>query len=313
MHAPVTPPRTESPEPMYTLSPDPPLYETDPSYTVSPSSQALSPDTSYGNELVRSVSPPPTRAMSPTPSVQEQSMHSSRARSPTPPSQKTRPSIERPLPKRDHSRIEEQQAEEAEGYLPVAQLRSQHSSASKQTSSSQGTSRKNSAQVSSVQSHPRTRTRSPSPPPPPAAAVRARSPDPLGAISPRQLQALPREPESPESYSPPVRRQKTAPSTPALASPVPTTRSHGLLPSEVHSQPSHSRTKHRRNTPPSIMPFSENGMVTREQLAHASTLDVISQTGVRKAFGSLFKDRKTIVIFIRHFWYVALFFPKINP
>ncbi|PCH42317.1 hypothetical protein WOLCODRAFT_120333 [Wolfiporia cocos MD-104 SS10] len=43
-------------------------------------------------------------------------------------------------------------------------------------------------------------------------------------------------------------------------------------------------------------------MPTKEQIRHASSLVVVQQNGVRKQFGDLFTNRKTIVIFIRHFW-----------
>ncbi|CAL1716927.1 unnamed protein product [Somion occarium] len=300
-----TPPRAQSPEPLYTLSPDPPRSETpDPTYTMSLASHALTSESPYGGSAIRSISPPP-RAMSPITSVQESSEHgSSRARSSTPSSQKARCTPEaRPLPKMDNSCVQESEAEEAEGYLPVAQIRSQPSSASKQTTSSQGTSRKHSTQVPSAQNHQRKRARSPTPAST-SAPVRARN-NPMAIVSPKQMQALPREPSGSEPYSPPVRRQRTAPPTPALAlaSPTLTTRSHGLLSS--HSDP-HSRTtrstRHRRDTPPSTMPFSEDAIVTREQLARASSLVVVAQNGLRVPFGDLFKEKKTIVIFIRHFW-----------
>ncbi|KAH9945046.1 uncharacterized protein BXZ73DRAFT_38178, partial [Epithele typhae] len=48
--------------------------------------------------------------------------------------------------------------------------------------------------------------------------------------------------------------------------------------------------------------FDERALPTREQVQQAAALTVIAQNGVRIQFGDLFKDQKTIVIFIRHFW-----------
>ncbi|KAK1232638.1 hypothetical protein PQX77_004200 [Marasmius sp. AFHP31] len=47
--------------------------------------------------------------------------------------------------------------------------------------------------------------------------------------------------------------------------------------------------------------FDEYAPPTREQLEEASNLFVISESGVRTRFGQLWRDQKTIVIFIRHF------------
>ena len=65
------------------------------------------------------------------------------------------------------------------------------------------------------------------------------------------------------------------------------------------------RLKKEPTIPETDMPFNEHTMPNKEQLQKASALTVISQAGVRVPFGNLFKDRKTIVVFIRHFWYVA--------
>ncbi|KAJ8077139.1 hypothetical protein PM082_001567 [Marasmius tenuissimus] len=47
--------------------------------------------------------------------------------------------------------------------------------------------------------------------------------------------------------------------------------------------------------------FNEYAPPTREQLEEASNLFVISESGIRTRFGQLWRDQKTIVIFIRHF------------
>ncbi|KAJ7268793.1 AhpC/TSA antioxidant enzyme-domain-containing protein, partial [Mycena haematopus] len=48
--------------------------------------------------------------------------------------------------------------------------------------------------------------------------------------------------------------------------------------------------------------FDEHRPPTRSQLETAAELPVISESGVRVPFGSLWEDQKTIVCFIRHFW-----------
>lgn len=52
--------------------------------------------------------------------------------------------------------------------------------------------------------------------------------------------------------------------------------------------------------------FDEHAMPTRDQLERAARLDVVAQNGVRVQFGELFRDRKVMVVFIRHFWCVFL-------
>jgi thiol-disulfide isomerase/thioredoxin len=48
--------------------------------------------------------------------------------------------------------------------------------------------------------------------------------------------------------------------------------------------------------------FDRTVLPTRADLEEASKLEVISEKGVRVPFGTLFHDKKTIVIFIRCFW-----------
>lgn len=53
---------------------------------------------------------------------------------------------------------------------------------------------------------------------------------------------------------------------------------------------------------PSYSVFDEHAMPTSKQLADASSCVVIAENGVRIPFSDIFKEKKTIVIFIRHFW-----------
>ena len=58
-----------------------------------------------------------------------------------------------------------------------------------------------------------------------------------------------------------------------------------------------------------MAPFDEHAGLSKDQLQRAAALTVVAQSGVRVPFGDLFRERKTIVIFIRHFWCVfACFF-----
>ncbi|KAF7306085.1 Peptidase A1 domain-containing protein [Mycena chlorophos] len=48
--------------------------------------------------------------------------------------------------------------------------------------------------------------------------------------------------------------------------------------------------------------FDQTRLPTVQELEEAAELPVISESGVRVAFGRLFEERKTVVCFIRHFW-----------
>jgi hypothetical protein len=52
--------------------------------------------------------------------------------------------------------------------------------------------------------------------------------------------------------------------------------------------------------------FDEHRKPSREQLSYAESLFVIAENGIRVRFGDLWQNKKTIVCFIRHFWYVIL-------
>lgn len=53
--------------------------------------------------------------------------------------------------------------------------------------------------------------------------------------------------------------------------------------------------------PPEFDGFDETQLPTMRQLQEAAALQVISESGVRVPFGSLWQNQKTIVCFIRHF------------
>jgi hypothetical protein len=54
--------------------------------------------------------------------------------------------------------------------------------------------------------------------------------------------------------------------------------------------------------PPDFDGFDQDRLPTLRQLETAAVLSVISESGVRVPFGSLWQNQKTIVCFIRHFW-----------
>lgn len=52
-------------------------------------------------------------------------------------------------------------------------------------------------------------------------------------------------------------------------------------------------------------PFQVNVIPSQRQLSAAASLTVIAENGVRYPFGDLFLRKKTVVVFIRHFWCVC--------
>ena len=68
--------------------------------------------------------------------------------------------------------------------------------------------------------------------------------------------------------------------------------------------PQHEKKEMRPFTAPSNFPlsFDENALPTKRQLLDAVSYNVVAENGLRVPFGDLFRDQKTVVIFIRHFW-----------
>ena len=52
-----------------------------------------------------------------------------------------------------------------------------------------------------------------------------------------------------------------------------------------------------------VLEDTENVLPTDEQLSNAASLEVISENGINVPFGDLWSEQKTVVCFIRHFWY----------
>ncbi|THG97461.1 hypothetical protein EW026_g4538 [Hermanssonia centrifuga] len=166
---------------------------------------------------------------------------------------------------------------------------------------------------------------SPLPPPPmevlsPAALIRDRSP-PVQTMmrspgvqtrsatmpdisSPVPTQSSPSQHLQQSPAGMPPRRYRTAPSTPALGLETPSfgpMHSHGH---EMHGR-SCTPTQSAGSRPLDAYPpldFDEDLIPSKEQLARAASLVVIAQNGVRVAFGDIFREKKVVVCFIRHFW-----------
>ncbi|KAH7926376.1 hypothetical protein BV22DRAFT_1009244 [Leucogyrophana mollusca] len=64
----------------------------------------------------------------------------------------------------------------------------------------------------------------------------------------------------------------------------------------------HQITRSSTAPPAPLPPFDEHALPTHRQLVDASSYTVIAENGLRVPFGDLFREQKTIVIFIRHFW-----------
>ncbi|CCL98800.1 uncharacterized protein FIBRA_00805 [Fibroporia radiculosa] len=119
-----------------------------------------------------------------------------------------------------------------------------------------------------------------------------------------------------QSSGPQNRRHDTAPSTPVprhtTPSPTMTThsqpsraarrsRSQAQVPQRTRRHPQ-QREHQVHQLPTRNMRFDEYAAPTPEQLRLASSIFVVAQNGLRVQFGELFRERKTIVCFIRHFW-----------
>ena len=104
---------------------------------------------------------------------------------------------------------------------------------------------------------------------------------------------------SPSSYKPP----KTAPSVLRKSN---STRSSLKPKSVAFTLPAYTPTDEvgaleRAATPADVTAFDTHSLPTPAQLQHASSLFVIAENGIRVPFGALWNNRKTIVIFLRHF------------
>ena len=70
---------------------------------------------------------------------------------------------------------------------------------------------------------------------------------------------------------------------------------------EKHTRPKADQFEANGGRKPYGEPFDEWALPTPEQLQMASAMLLLSESGVRVRFGDLFRDGKTVVIFVRHF------------
>lgn len=113
------------------------------------------------------------------------------------------------------------------------------------------------------------------------------------------------EPSSTTLYSPSTfvsGISEPAPLTPKK--PRPQTMQPQQRPVNLNEQPPRKKRSSRPSTAPSSFAhvFDENALPTKRQLLDAASCVVVAENGIRVPFGDLFRDQKTVVIFIRHFW-----------
>ena len=118
------------------------------------------------------------------------------------------------------------------------------------------------------------------------------------------LRKSPDRPLPPLSTSPPAHRRPI--SNPTVYDARRRTLSQIDLsgPRENHVQ---FQWQKRPTTAPAAFPapFQVNAIPSQRQLSAAASLTVVAENGLRCPFGDLFLRSKTVVIFIRHFWYVC--------
>ncbi|KAG1819915.1 hypothetical protein EV424DRAFT_917786 [Suillus variegatus] len=113
------------------------------------------------------------------------------------------------------------------------------------------------------------------------------------------------EPSSSSLYSPSGLASVTselAPLTPKKPRPQTMQPQQRLV--DSNGQSSRKKPSSRPSTAPSNFAhvFDENALPTKRQLLDAASCVVVAENGIRVPFGDLFREQKTVVIFIRHFW-----------
>ena len=99
------------------------------------------------------------------------------------------------------------------------------------------------------------------------------------------------------SSVPHTRRRDASPSPSSHGRQSPhTSERHGH---QHHHHPYHGHHGHPR----SLSEPGAPGTLSSTQLANAARLPVVRENGVRVQFGELWRTQRTVVIFIRHFWY----------
>ncbi|KAG2100899.1 hypothetical protein BD769DRAFT_1676910 [Suillus cothurnatus] len=113
------------------------------------------------------------------------------------------------------------------------------------------------------------------------------------------------EPSSTTLYSPSTVMSgisEPAPLTPKKPRPQTMQPQQRLV--DLTEQRPRKKLSSRPSTAPSSFAhiFDEHALPTKRQLLDAASCVVVAENGIRVPFGDLFRDQKTIVIFIRHFW-----------
>ncbi|KAI0289319.1 hypothetical protein B0F90DRAFT_858595 [Multifurca ochricompacta] len=146
----------------------------------------------------------------------------------------------------------------------------------------------------------------PPPPPPPRTAQTATLPSRMGHAS---VSSVIQSTSSSSSHvdnmstasAPQMRRRDASPSSSHGQHSPHTSERHG--PYHHHPGHHHHPPHHHHGHPRSLSEPGPAGVLSSSQLAHAARLPVVRENGVRLQFGELWRTQRTVVIFIRHFWY----------
>ena len=96
--------------------------------------------------------------------------------------------------------------------------------------------------------------------------------------------------------APQLRRRDASPSS-----------SHGWHYSHTSERLGHNHHPPHHAVPRSLSEPGFPGILSFPQLAQAARIPVVRENGVRVQFGELWRMQRTVVVFIRHFWYTAFF------
>ena len=143
----------------------------------------------------------------------------------------------------------------------------------------------------------------PAPPPPPRTAYTVPLPSRMGHGSASSVVQSASSSSSQidnisTSSAPQMRRRDASPSS----------SSHGRHSPHISERHGHHHHHghhpyHHGMHPRSLSEPGASGVLSSTQLAQAARLPVVRENGVRVQFGELWRAQRTVVIFIRHFWY----------
>jgi hypothetical protein len=104
--------------------------------------------------------------------------------------------------------------------------------------------------------------------------------------------------------APQLRRRDASPSSSSHGRQSPHTSGHGHQ-HHHHQHHHHGHHPYHHGHPRSLSEPGASGMLSSTQLANAARMPVVRENGVRVQFGELWRTQRTVVIFIRHFWYAS--------